>query len=195
MSVPDANYCKPLSCHDRSVQTCRPTVSGGKRAYLEHEMLVAKERLTEKELSLLQFWNTRRAERAMPERSDIRPEDLFPWIGFLHLLEPVDGGRNFRYAVFTTRTLLSRDRDLNRKCVSDWGDERVGFAMRLYGTVLKHARPVYSALPERHEEDWYVYSRICLPLGTGDTVTHILSMLTPREDEVIDSVLPTVVEL
>lgn len=158
-----------------------------------HWMAVAKARLTAKERSLLQFWNTVRAERAMPERSDFVPEQIFPWIGFLHLLEPIDGGRDFRYAVFTTRTLLGRDKDLNGKRVSDWDDERAGFAMRLYGAVLEHACPIYSALPERHEDDWIVYSRICLPLGPKEKITHILAMLSPREDEVIDPILPTVI--
>lgn len=157
-------------------------------------MSVAKELLKENELALLQFWNARRVGRTMPERSDISPEDLFPWIGYLHLLEPVDGGRDFRYAVFTTRTLLGRDRDLNGKYVSSWGDERVGYAMRLYGAVMEHARPIYSALPERHKDDWVVYSRLCLPLGSRDKITHILTMLSPRKGEGIDPVHPTVID-
>jgi len=160
---------------------------------MEHSVAVAKENLTENELSLLRFWETLRAGRTMPRRQDFVPEELFPWIGFLHLLEPIDGGRDFRYAVFTTRTLLGKDRDLNGKCVSHWDDERTGFAMRLYGAVMQHACPIYSALPERHENDWVVYSRICLPLGSREKITHILAMLSPRDGEVIDPILPTVI--
>ncbi len=158
-------------------------------------MFVPKERLTEKELSLLQFWNGRRAGRAMPERSDFRPEDLFSWIGYLHLLEPIDGGRDFRYAVFTTRTLVGEDQDMNGKRVSDWGDERVEYALRLYGAVIEQARPIYNMVPERHKDDWIVYSRLCLPLGTKDGITHIVAMLTQVKGEFSDPIYPTAIEI
>ena len=157
-------------------------------------MSVAKDWLTENELSLLQFWDSLRAGRTMPERQDIVPEDLFPWLGFLHLLEPIDGGRDFRYVIFTTRTLVGRDKDMTGKYVSDWGDERVVHAMRLYRAVVENARPVYNSTPERHEDDWVVQSRLCLPLGKGDTVTHIVSMLTPVKGDYRDPIHPTVIE-
>ncbi|RVU38281.1 PAS domain-containing protein [Hwanghaeella grinnelliae] len=157
-------------------------------------MAVVKEKLTENERALLQFWKTLKADRTMPERKDLVPEELFPWIGYLHLLEPIGGGRDFRYVVFTTRTLLGKDRDLHKRCVSNWDDERAGFAMRLYGAVMEHARPIYSVLPERHKNDWVVYSRICLPLGSRDKITHILAMLSPHDGGVIDPILPTVIE-
>lgn len=158
-------------------------------------MSVAKELLKENELSLLQFWDSLRAGRAMPERSDIKPEGLFPWLGYLHLLEPIDGGRDFRYVIFTTRTLIGKDRDMTGKCVSDWGDERVIRALRLYREVIEQAQPVYSAIPERHEDDWVVYSRLCLPLGRQGTVTHVMSMLTSGKDNYNDPIQPTVVTL
>lgn len=158
-------------------------------------MAVTKDSLTEKELSLLAFWDSRRGNRAMPKRSDFLPEDLFPWMSFLHLLEPIDNGRDFRYAVFTTRTLLGKDVDLNGKFVSDWDDVRVGYAMRLYGTVMETSRPVYSIQPERHEEDWFVYSRLCLPLGSAGGITHIVAMLTPRDEKLDEQILPTAIEI
>jgi len=157
-------------------------------------MSVAKELLKENELSLLQFWDSRRAGRTMPERSDFKPEDLYPWLGYLHLLEPIDGGRDFRYVIFTTRTLIGKDKDMTGKCVSDWGDDRVVHAIRLYRSVVDLAKPVYNAIPERHEDDWGVYSRICLPLGTQDTVTHVVSMLTPVKGDYSNPIQPTVIE-
>lgn len=158
-------------------------------------MLLAAETLTESEISLLRFWDSRRAGRAMPERTDIAPEDLFLWIGYLHLLEPIDGGRDFRYAVFTTRTLIGANKDMTGKRVSDWNDDRTGLAMELYGAVLKHAQPIYSALPERHKDDWVAYSRLCLPLGTADAITHIVSMLSPIKDKHSAPIRPTVIAL
>ena len=154
---------------------------------------IAQEKLNEKQFSLLHFWDARRAGRDMPERSDLVPEELFPWIGYLHLLEPTDGGRDFRYAVFTTRTLIGLDQDMTGKRTSDWGGTRSVHAAQFYGAVVKHARPIYSALPERHENDWVVYSRIGLPLGTNGEVTHILSMLTRLKGEQGDPIPPTFV--
>lgn len=156
-------------------------------------MAIEKERLKPKEQSLLEFWNMRRAGRTMPERTDIFPEDLFPWLGFLHLLEPVDGGNDFKYVIFTTRTLVGADQDMTGKRVSDWGDDRVEHALRLYGAVMRHACPVYNAEPERHEDDWVVYSRLCLPLGRNGNVTHIVAMLTEEKDKLIAPIHPTTI--
>lgn len=158
-------------------------------------MSVGQERLKENERALLQFWNMRRNGRAMPERADFTPEDLYPWIGFLHLLEPVDDGNDFRYAVFTTRTVIGATKDMTGKRVSDWQDERARAAKDLYGTVLRIAGPVYSAVPERHEDDMILYSRLCLPLGKGEKVTHIISMLTPVRDARPETIPPTGIEI
>ena len=158
-------------------------------------MAVSQARLNTSELSLLQFWDGRRGDRVMPERADLAPEDLFPWIGYLHLLEPVDGGADFRYAVFTTRTLIGVDQDMTGKFISDWDEVRAGYAKRLYSTVMEHVRPIYSVLPERYQDDWVVYSRVCLPLGVGTTITHIMSMISYIESGVSETVLPTVIEL
>lgn len=144
-----------------------------------------KEKLKENELSFLEFWDKRRDGRVMPERADFAPEDLFPWIGHLHLLEPIDGGRDFRYAIFTTRTLVGKEQDMSGKLVSDWQDERVVHALNLYRSVVDHAKPFYNAIPERHREDWVIYSRLCVPLGQAGTVTHVVSMLTPRQRRAI----------
>ncbi len=157
-------------------------------------MAVARSKLNTSELSLLQFWDGRRGDRTMPERPDFAAEDLHPWIGNLHLLEPVGGGADFRYAIFTTRTLIGVDQDMTGKLVSDWDELRAGYAKRLYSTVMEHARPIYSALPERYHDDWIFYSRICLPLGRGETITHIMTMISHIEEGLEETVLPSVIE-
>ena len=141
-------------------------------------MAVPRDALTQKELGLLTLWESRRDGRDMPTRGNLIAEDLFPWMGSIHLLVPVEGGADFRYKVFATRTLLSKDPDLTGKLTKDWPDERSKRALKLYGTVYTEGCPIYSALPERHQLDWIFYSRICLPLGSKGVVTHIVSMLT-----------------
>ncbi len=156
-------------------------------------MVNAKERLTEGELALLTFWDACRKGRPMPERTDFTPEDLFPWMGYLHLLKPIDDGADFQYMVFTTRTLLGQDQDMSRKRVSEWPDKRADFARQLYRTVMTHRHPVYSLIPERFERDMVLYSRVCLPLGKDGRITHIMSHLTPQDDADVDPIFPTVI--
>ncbi len=155
-------------------------------------MVNAKEQLTEGELALLTIWDARCKGRPTPERTDFTPEDLFPWLGYLHLLTPIDNGADFHYTVFSTRTLLGQDQDMTHKRVSEWSDKRAEYARQLYSTVMTHQRPIYSLVPERFERDLVLYSRVCLPLGKEGRISHILSHLTPQDNIHANPIFPSV---
>lgn len=43
------------------------------------------------------YWDEKRGARAMPSRADVRPAELKQQLGWLVMLDVVDGGRDFRY--------------------------------------------------------------------------------------------------
>jgi hypothetical protein len=48
------------------------------------------------------FWLDKklRASGRLPGRSSIRPEELKPWLGWINLLEVVDGGRDYVFRLY-----------------------------------------------------------------------------------------------
>ena len=140
---------------------------------------------------MFQYWSELRDERVMPHRHDVRPEDIYTYLGWLHLVQPIDGGKDFQYAVFNTRTVPGSDQDMTGKRVSDWGVPRHQYAMDLYGKVLESKSPVYSLVPERYKEDWLAYSRLCLPLGERSQVSHILVLLSEMRNRAFSPIEPT----
>jgi hypothetical protein len=51
---------------------------------------------------LRDYWNGKRAGRAMPTRADIRPADLKEHLGWITLIDVLPGARDFRYRLIGT---------------------------------------------------------------------------------------------
>lgn len=138
------------------------------------------ELLTSAERRLLAFWNTKRAGRSMPRRSDFLPEELKQWIGWLHLLRPVpvDGDIDFVYEVFSTRSSIGAQREMTGKRVGEWDDARVAVALEFYRCVMREKSPVTFGAPERFDNDLIAFRRIALPFGDESGITHILAHLS-----------------
>ncbi len=51
---------------------------------------------------LRSYWEARRADRAMPSRSDMRPADFKPYLGNIAMVDVLDGGAEFRYRIVGT---------------------------------------------------------------------------------------------
>lgn len=132
------------------------------------------------EKRLLAFWETKRAGRPMPRRSDFLAEELREWIGWMHLLRPVPDGPDFDfiYEVFSTRSTIGAEREMTGKRVGEWDDARVEVALAFYRAVMREKSPVMFAAPERFENDFIAFRRIALPFGDETGITHILAHLS-----------------
>ena len=58
---------------------------------------------------LLSLWDSKRSGKIMPARRDFSLEDLWPWMGYLHLVELEQSGTDGRYRVFATAWDDNRD--------------------------------------------------------------------------------------
>ncbi len=140
--------------------------------------------LLAREKDFLAFWAARRGASGLPPRAALPPEALGPWIGWINLLVPLEGGRDFRYAVHATRSRRTAMPEMTGKRVSEWADARTEIASAFYRAAWRHRAPIYARLAEQPDRPWTRMSRVCVPLGDEDGVTHLMSLMsehTPRD--------------
>lgn len=136
--------------------------------------------LLPREHDFLTLWADSRDGAAMPVRRALPPERLAPWLGWLHLLRPEKGGRDFRYEIYSTRSFASRPPEMTGRRVSEWQDERTAYALDFYRQAFRTAGPVYSRSATTPGVEWTTFSRLCVPLGEEGRITHLLTLMSER---------------
>ena len=98
-----------------------------------------------------------------------------PALGYLTLLDVVDGGNDFRYRVFGTRLAERLPYDLTGKRVSENPSPTMGrYFVALNQATVARRVPVFAQhMPPRNVEVEY-WQRLVVPLVDGDGVVHRL---------------------
>jgi hypothetical protein len=100
-----------------------------------------------------------------------------PALGYLTLLDLVDGGRDFRYRVFGTRLSERLPFDLTGKCVSENPDPTMAryFVALNQATVARRVPAFAQHVPPANVEVEY-WQRLVVPLADADgTVVRLLN--------------------
>ena len=144
------------------------------------------------QVDLFKMWTRKRGDRRMPSRTDLSPNDLRPWLGDIHLIEPIDGGRDFRYLVYGTEIARYYDVEMTRRRVSDWPEMMRDAAMRTYSRVVQNACPYLVRQNEQAQGRTHSNHRLVLPLSNdGKTVdqliTHLHMIPANEDDDVVDA--------
>lgn len=144
--------------------------------------------LTEGERAFLRHWECLRGDEFLPPRQCALPEALGRWLGWLHLLEVLQGGTDFRYRIFGSGPEDSTGYRFHRRLVSEWSEPMRTRAFEHYRLAVRAAWPLYRAISEDYGEAGHrTFSRVVVPLGHGDgggphggrpMVTHLLVLLT-----------------
>lgn len=130
------------------------------------------------QFELFQLWLRKRGTRTMPGRSDLSAPDLRAWLGDIHLIEVVDGGRDFRYLIFGTDIARHYGVEMTRKLASEWPEEMRNAAFETYGRVTRDACPYLVRQNEIAVDRLFSNHRLVLPLSAdGKAVDHILTHL------------------
>jgi hypothetical protein len=130
--------------------------------------------------ALFGLWTTRRGERPMPERSEIRPHDMKRYLSRVHLYEVLDGGRDFRCTLqgsgldfrrtVSTGQLLSQvENDVTRTRFTE-----------ILTKVTQTRAPVHIQINYPISVENVQFSRLealWLPLGKDSKVQHVLACL------------------
>lgn len=102
-----------------------------------------------------------------PSQRRVDPLGMRPALGYVMLLDPVDGGRDFRYRLYGSFIAGVSGRDMTGKLVSTYPVElaTVEYMLALYRAVLTRKMPVMAVhrpLGARTTKAWH---RLILPLG------------------------------
>ncbi len=121
---------------------------------------------------LLGFWRERCSGEALPPPSCVNPFELKPALGYIMLLDVVDGGRDFRYALYGSLIAERAGRDWTGRLTSEMAATSYTghFYTALYRAALVRRVPFWSStaspkwVPAKH------WSRLALPLAGDDGV-------------------------
>lgn len=129
---------------------------------------------------LLTHWNTLRAgASSLPHERQFDLGNLEPSVaGHVMLLEPVDGGRDFRYAFYGERLARISHIDMTGRRLSEHPASAyaIDFGIAVYCAACERREPIYS---ERHPvgaRDATTWLRLVLPLiDDSGAVARLLS--------------------
>ena len=111
----------------------------------------------------------------MPSRADLDVLELRQWLGNLHLVEVVDGGRDFVHRVYGTELALAFGADLTGKGMSAVPDDLRERARREYAQVYRSGRPLVVDSDPIVRSALRRVEKIILPLSTdGRSVDRLL---------------------
>lgn len=120
---------------------------------------------------LAEHWNLLRAGRDFPDIGDIRPESMLPVLGFVMLIDVIDGGRAFRYRLYGSRIAAYSGKDWTGKTTADMiesmGTAAPVFYDALYRAVLLRPEPVFTSNTSIVELSTATWLRLVLPLAKG----------------------------
>jgi len=94
---------------------------------------------------LLEYWQSERgADGSLPLVGAVDPVRLAPVLGRLLVVEPVDGGADFRYRLYGSLTASFVNLEMTGKLLSAHpvGPEMVCFGMALYRALMERPEPV-----------------------------------------------------
>ena len=127
-------------------------------------------------LRLAEIWNEKRGSNPLPPRAHFSFDDIVPWLGYLHLLELVDD--DFQFRIFGSAVAAWLGHDYTGRRLSDIVSQvpEVGTkAAAGYHRTIAAAAPVYLYTEiARHRGTDFGWSRLLLPLGEGDRITHLM---------------------
>lgn len=130
--------------------------------------------------ALLAYWNDKRGARAMPTRGDIRPAEMRAHLPSLLLLDPIDGGADFRIRLFGSHLVDIFGVELTGRRVGALKPEVVAakwldLARACFGAAAPVAARTRMAAGERFH---MVYEVLFLPLSPDDaSVAQILGQV------------------
>jgi hypothetical protein len=117
---------------------------------------------------LLDLWNVKRGQRAMPARADFDVFELRDWLGNLMLVDVLEGAREFRYRLYGTILASYYGRDLTGRSTAALAPETRDIVCREYGEVCVSRSPMMVERKRSVRHSARIVAKLILPLSTDD---------------------------
>jgi hypothetical protein len=132
--------------------------------------------------ALLDFWNLKRAGRRMPARKDFDVFELRDWLGYLHLVQIVDGGEDFLHVIYGSDIALIHGLDLTGKKLDAIPAARRESVRRAYAAACKSRAPLFIEDDPVLQSSLERVENLILPLSSdGRVVDRLLIGAAPVE--------------
>jgi hypothetical protein len=131
---------------------------------------------------LLEHWHRLRGTRQAPLAREIDALTLRPALGFVSLLDVVEGGADFRYRLFGTIPSAVSGFDMTRRLLSEHkaSPYMVEYFMGTYRAILRRPEPLYTEHRPAATIMTNAWHRIALPLSDDrGAITRFLSANVP----------------
>jgi hypothetical protein len=129
-------------------------------------------------IGLYRYWDSKRGARSMPARSDLRPEEMAPFLGYVFLVDVEPAPRRFRFRLIGTEVATSYGLDLTGQYTDAVTPESYRVMIeRHYAQAVEERRPLVHRM-EFSEGMGKVHEliRLTLPLSDdGATVNMLLA--------------------
>ncbi len=126
--------------------------------------------LRSRELSFLHtYWSGLHRGSCIPLAGSIDPIDMRPALGHIVIVEPVDGGADFRYRLFGTEVARRYGEDMTGRLTSEIEDGSyiAAYFLALYRAVSERRVPLFSRHFPSLLSSTTVWERLMLPLADG----------------------------
>ncbi|MFZ5791711.1 MAG: PAS domain-containing protein [Pseudomonadota bacterium] len=144
-------------------------------------------------VALLAHWRELAARAGLgglPVVHALDPVPLQFILGWLMIMEPLEGGADFRYRLYGTEIAATTGRDLTGCKVSDSFPQFAAWTSRVYRDVMARKRPMLT----RHSPQRYVpvhqWERLILPFadGSGRVARLLVGAVVMKKLEALDEV-------
>ena len=119
---------------------------------------------------LLRYWLDLAATPPMPPASAIDAVEMRAALGYIMLVDVVDGGRDFRYRLFGSTIAAVSGFDMTGKLVTSHPASPyvVEFALAVYRAVLARGEPLLTEHGPPNSVNTHAWHRLVLPLAGPD---------------------------
>lgn len=139
---------------------------------------------------LAEHWSGLAGGKSMPHATQVDALELRPALGYIMLLDVVDGGRDFRYRLYGSTIARISDFDMTGRLLSEHAASAyvAEFAIAVHRAALKRREPVYTSRQPAAAQFASRWQRLALPLSDDSgTVVRVIAGKVPiaRDGSVI----------
>lgn len=134
--------------------------------------------------ALLTFYESLPRQDGLPDRAMAGPERLLPWLGNLMVLDPIDGGSDFRYRVYGSEISRFAGFEMTGRRVSDFASRTGVFFIGAYAACLASGQPMLTHNVAEHAINVDLqaivrWERLLLPFRRGTDLLQIVASNYP----------------